>query len=765
MQQGAFPRWLIVTLGLVLVILLGGGIWFYASQEQALRRKAEDDLQAIAQLKVNQIVDWRTQRLGDAAILTESPFFTAGTVAWLANPQAGQSADILIRLRSLQNHYSYDDVLLADTSGQVQLSLSGQQEALHEASRQALTEALRSGQPVMTDLHSGPGNLPPHIDIIAPLFLGSDPTAAPLGAVILQVNASHFLYPLIQSWPMPSDSAETLIIRRDGNSVLFLNELRFQPDAALSLRIPLSETTVPAVMAVLGGRGIVQGTDYRGIEVLSVISVIPHSSWFMIAKIDTADIFADWRSRSILILLLIVGLIAMVAATGGVIWQQAQKMRYQALFQMERARHESEERYQALFDDMLEGCQIIGFDWRYLYINDSAAQHGRQPKEALLGHTMLECYPGIENTAMFAALKRCMEERTVQHLENEFTYDDGSTTWFDLRVQPVLEGIFILSLDITERMETQRQTAELAAIIRSSQDAIISKDLDGIITSWNAGAQAIYGYTADEVVGKPIALLASPEYWDEIRDILERIKRGERVANQETVRVTKDGRRIHVALSVSPIRNSDSQIVAASTIARDITARKQAETALQESEERFRRAVADAPFPMLIHAEDGEIVIVNQVWTDLTGYTHADMPTVAAWAELAYGERKAMVQAKIDRLYDLSGREDEGEYVITTRGGDKRVWDFSSSPIGRLPDGRRLVLSIAMDITARKRGEIALQESETRYKSMFENNHAVMLIIDPEDVRHRRCQSGRVRLLRLAPCRAVHHAGRRDQHA
>ena len=452
----------------------------------------------------------------------------------------------------------------------------------------------------------------------------------------------------------------------------------------------------------------------------------------MIAKIDTTEIFADWRYRSILILLLIVGLIAVVAATGAVIWQQAQKLRYQALFQMEHARHENQERYQTLFDDMLEGCQIIGFDWRYLYVNDSAAQHGRQPKEALLGHTMMACYPGIENTEMFAALKRCMEERTIQHLENQFNYGDGSAVWFDLRVQPVIEGIFILSLDITERMETQRKTAELAAIIRSSQDAIISKDLDGIITNWNAGAQAIYGYTADEVVGQPIELLAPPEYKAEIYEILEQIKRGERVANRETARVTKDGRRIDVALSVSPIRDSDGRIIAASTIARDITERKQAEAALQESEERFRRAVADAPFPMLIHAEDGEIVVVNQVWTHITGYTHADIPTVAAWTERAYGERKETVQAEIDRLYALPGRVDEGEYVITTRGGDKRVWDFSSSPIGRLPDGRRLVLSIARDITARKQAEAALHESETRYKSMFENNHAVMLIIDPE---------------------------------
>jgi PAS domain S-box-containing protein len=129
----------------------------------------------------------------------------------------------------------------------------------------------------------------------------------------------------------------------------------------------------------------------------------------------------------------------------------------------EEALRESEERFRSTLDGMLEGCQIIGFDWRYLYVNDATARHGRRTKEELLGHTMKEIYPGIEDTEVFAHLQRCMEERVPHQMENEFTYPDGERAWFKLSVQPVTEGIFVLSLDITERKraeEALRETRE-----------------------------------------------------------------------------------------------------------------------------------------------------------------------------------------------------------------------------------------------------------------------------------------------------------------
>lgn len=117
----------------------------------------------------------------------------------------------------------------------------------------------------------------------------------------------------------------------------------------------------------------------------------------------------------------------------------------------------SETRFRSTLDNSLEGCQLIGFDWTYLYLNDVAATQGRRTQAELLGRTMMECYPGIENTPLFDHLRRCMEQREPQRLENEFIFPDGSKGWFELSIQPVPEGVFILSLDVSERKRAQEQ--------------------------------------------------------------------------------------------------------------------------------------------------------------------------------------------------------------------------------------------------------------------------------------------------------------------
>ncbi|MFZ5539462.1 MAG: PAS domain S-box protein, partial [Pseudomonadota bacterium] len=123
----------------------------------------------------------------------------------------------------------------------------------------------------------------------------------------------------------------------------------------------------------------------------------------------------------------------------------------------EQALRASEERFRSTLDTMIEGCQIIGFDWRYLYVNAAAAAQGRSRPEALIGRTMMEAYPGIEATPVFAVMRQCMQTRRAEHVENEFTFADGTAGWFELVMQPVPEGLFVLSLDITERKRAERQ--------------------------------------------------------------------------------------------------------------------------------------------------------------------------------------------------------------------------------------------------------------------------------------------------------------------
>ncbi len=145
---------------------------------------------------------------------------------------------------------------------------------------------------------------------------------------------------------------------------------------------------------------------------------------------------------------------------------------------------------------------------------------------------------------------------------------------------------------------------------------------------------------------------------------------------------------------------------------KEVDARKMSEKALRESEEQFRRGVMDAPVPIMIHAEDGEVLRINNAWMELTGYTHSEIPTIADWTSRAYGQRMNDVLAGINSLFRRNGVVYEGEFSIRIKSGQTRIWDFSSAPLGQLPDERRLMISMAMDITDRKKAEERIKQQQ-----------------------------------------------------
>ena len=171
---------------------------------------------------------------------------------------------------------------------------------------------------------------------------------------------------------------------------------------------------------------------------------------------------------------------------------------------------------------------------------------------------------------------------------------DGQFRWVLSHGEPrfsdrgVFEGHVGSCLDITEQKAAEEMRSRLAAIVESSDDAIVAKDLNGIITHWNSSAERIFGYTENEVLGKPITIIIPPELQAQEVDILRRVRSGERVDHFETVRVTKAGKRVVISLTVSPVRDSSGRIVGASKIARDVTRIRQIEQALRDSERGMR---------------------------------------------------------------------------------------------------------------------------------------------------------------------------------
>jgi two-component system cell cycle sensor histidine kinase/response regulator CckA len=178
--------------------------------------------------------------------------------------------------------------------------------------------------------------------------------------------------------------------------------------------------------------------------------------------------------------------------------------------------------------------------------------------------------------------------------------------------------------DITKRKRTEQEAMRLAAIVASSADAIIGKDLAGIITDWNKGAERIYGYTAEEVKGKPVSILAPPEREGEIPRIIERLKRGERIENYETVRVRRDGKRLHISLTVSALHDGAGKLVGFSAIGRDITEQKRAQENLRYSEQRLQGIITSAMDAIITIDSSQRIVLFNKAAEQVFRCTAAD---------------------------------------------------------------------------------------------------------------------------------------------
>jgi len=249
----------------------------------------------------------------------------------------------------------------------------------------------------------------------------------------------------------------------------------------------------------------------------------------------------------------------------------------------EEALHESEERFRALASNAPVGIFITDLSGRTISVNDYWCQMtGLSEKEANGDGWMLGLHPD-DRDRIAKGWQEALKKQSESKAEFRYVRDEGETTWVQGHAVPLRDangqhvGYIGTVADITEQKRAEHAAQLLAAIVESSDDAIISKDFNSIITSWNHGAERIFGYTAQEVIGKPITILMPEDRIHEEANIISKIRRGEAIQHFETIRRRKCGRLINISLTISPIRDSSGKIVGASKIARDITQRKRDE--------------------------------------------------------------------------------------------------------------------------------------------------------------------------------------------
>jgi len=935
-----------------------------------IRIDKQNELTAIANLKTSEIYNWYKERRNDANSIANSPLFSQAVNDWLNDVHnIALKSKIIARLDLVFAGNSYANILLASPQGKILHSYESPAVPLNEITKTKITQAIKEKNVQFTDFYYCREHKRIHMDFISPV---GNARGGRQIVLILRVAPEDFLFPLIQDWPLPSKTAETLIVRQSGDSVIFLNNLRHRADTALKLRIALTEVGIPAVQTVLGKQGIMEGRDYRNIPVLAYLTKIPATDWYMISKIDQEEIYSEIRREMNWSIVTISMMIAIIGIGMSLIYHRRQQGLYRSLYLKEKehdvllkefrttlysigdavittdrfgrvlfmnpvaegltgwqeteargqnlpkvfniineetrnpvenpvdlvmqsgnviglANHtvliskdgreipiadsgapiriennqiigvvlvfrdqtderatkrslqdsenqfrsiwensldgmrlcdangiirkvnralcdltgltaaqlegqpvsvmyspdsgpemlakyikrfhdntivpyseklvnladgrslwleltnspmtingeklllsifrdvtfrklteekirESEERFHSTLDNMLEGAQIIGFDWRYIYLNKIAEKHARVSKNQLLGRKYFECWPGAEDTPLFNIMKTCLEKRVAKHLINEFVYQDGSKGWFELSIQPVKEGIFILSEDITERKKAEEQVLYQAGLLQNVSDAIIATGNDNQIRMWNRAAENIYGWKAEDVVGKKFRDVVQPEYkYHPREEVFQKIEQ-EGMWTGEIIHHNRSGESISILSTISTLTDATGQKTGLVSVNHDITDLKKVEDALIASERRYRliaEHVGDIVWQLDL---ERCFVFVSPAVGKVLGYSVAEILGKPV-ADFMDADGLALMQKVIkERSSSPEKPSEPTEYRMRHKAGhwvdvevvSSLVYDKDKNLIG--------FAGVTRDITERKRMTAALNQSQEQLR-------------------------------------------------
>lgn len=318
------PRVWVVVLVAILGVMAIVGWQYLRSQENQRRTEAEQALASVAILKLNEIQQWRATRLADARLLARNPTVLNAMREWQASLVPDEVRDAHIedarqRMAMFLEARQSQDIRIVDAADRTVVSVRSDAHEVEDAATAAtLARARQTGAATFGDLHDHRGAVV--LDVVAPLFADeADAALCESGLVlVIQVDPQTYLYPLLQRWPLPSTSAETLLARRDGDEVVFVSPLRHRPDPPLTFRLPVASAKLAAAVGLRGTFGVVDGQDYRGIPVLAATFRVEGTDWVMVSKIDEDEALATQRRETLMGVGILVAMsIAIVAVVMG----------------------------------------------------------------------------------------------------------------------------------------------------------------------------------------------------------------------------------------------------------------------------------------------------------------------------------------------------------------------------------------------------------------------------------------------------------------
>lgn len=739
LKQFSFSLWKpLLAFMLFTLAIMVGGFFVFQNYKKIITHDKQNELGGIAELKTEQLINWMDERRGDAQMLNHDPLFLADVERWLKEGGAnGDTKSMLIkRLASVQQAnaaFGFTSISLLDDQGMLRLSTSAEKNRvqLHETGR--VLESMREGQIYLSDIHIGKyGNTNVfETDLVAPLLVGYGKQAHAIGVVLFHIDPNRFIFPLIQHWPTPSASAENLIVRRDGDDVVFLNKLRHRKNIPLAMRLPLSQQQLLASQAVMGHEGMAEGIDYRGVPVVGVLSKVDGTSWFMISKIDKAEIDAPINRLADWMLLL---MLCLVVTGGGIsaFWWKKEKKQY-----------ESELKRQAL---------VKHLDYLSKYANDIIMLVDDTGNIVEINDRALEAYGYSAQEFLKMTIYNLREIDLAPRISDDLKriHEIGALRFESLHVRkngenfPVEVSVRVVDIDgkkfqqaiirdITERKKVEEELARqknfIRQVIDSDPNFIFVKDADGRFLLANETMAKSYGQTTEGIVGKHSSdLVNSP-----VQVAAYEYANGEVLKNRQMRVAIENGVVLdgvtHCFHTIrKPLELVDGKFCVL-TIAMDITELKATEERLKVEHNRLRTLLKTIPDMIWLKDTEGIYLTCNPQFERYFGAKEAEIIGKSDYdfvdAKLAeHFQRK-------DRYAMAAGKPVTNEEWITYPDNGQRVlletvkapmWDEGGKLIG--------VMGIARDITERKLSE----ETERRLRHILDSTLDMIFIFKSDSL-------------------------------
>ena len=712
-------HWLVAIIGFVL--LLAGGL--YRSHQVlfgAARETAEQQLQAVAALKSQEIQRWIEDRL---IFLSQPPgsVMSQHFARLLQQPgDARAAAGLRQRFRYLQQTIPEISAIgLHDLAGRSYLADPAddhlRDDTLHQEAVQALLESRR---PRLVDFHRKAGREGEVVlDLLVPLFAEGE-TGRLIGYALFEIDPARVLYPMVSQWPVPSATGESLLVRRDGDEVLFLSPLGRQAGAPLKLRLPLDTPGLISGMALHGVGEVLAGRDYRGLAVLGVVLPVGQTDWLLVAKMDDSEIYREARRN-----------FAWLTAAGVVL--MAVLLLLGRVFSAALQAREQEARFRLLAES---GSDVVWLyelaSRRFAYVSPSVqAMRGITVEEALQ-QTMAdlltpECHQHLDGELerWIAAVDTGQEAAASRHYELVQPRKDGSLIQTEAVMTLITDAqgrvthIQGISRDITERKRAEAELRKFLLSAEQSPVSIVITNLAAEIEYVNEAFVRTAGYSREEVLGQnPRILQSGRTPRSSYEEMWRCLSRGEGWRG-ELFNRRKDGSEYLEDASINPIRQPDGSITHYLAVKEDITERRATEAALAESEDKFRTIYDTIGDAIFVHdVASGSILDVNGGACRMYGYSReellsldvqgitADDPAFPPQAARDYMRR---VQEEGPQSFEWMARGSSG----------RQFWVLVNLQIFRLSGGQR-VLAVVRDIDGRKRAEQELQQALAEAKAL-----------------------------------------------